>query len=84
MHVLKRSREIKLPHETFIIDFEVRWNTTFNMLERFLEFKILIDEITINPHVINGLTQSPLKKKLFFRYKRLEFSKSFNFIIKAI
>ena len=64
MHVLKRSREIKLPHETFIMDFEVRWNTTFNMLERFLEFKILIDEITINPHVINGLTQSPLKKKL--------------------
>ena len=56
MHVLKRSREIKLPHETFIIDFEVRWNTTFNMLERFLEFKILIDEFTINPHVIDGLT----------------------------
>ena len=64
IHVIKRSKEIKLPHETFIIDFEVRWNTTFNMLERFLEFKILIDEITINPHVIEGLIQSSLQRKL--------------------
>ena len=55
MHVIKRVKFFDLFNQSFIIDFEVRWNTTFHMLERFYEFKIVIDEITTNPVLIEGL-----------------------------
>jgi hypothetical protein len=49
MYVLKRAKIYDLSNETFVSDFHVRWNTTYDMLERFFEFKVLIDEITNNP-----------------------------------
>ena len=55
MYVVKRAKIYELSNETFISDFQVRWNTTYDMLERFFEFKILIDEITYNPILIEGL-----------------------------
>ena len=64
IYVIRRAKETQQLHETFIIDFEVRWNTTYDMLERFFEFKILIDEITHNPVVIDGLFQASLQSKL--------------------
>ena len=35
MYVIKRAKEMSLPNKTFIMDFQVRWNTTFDMLDRF-------------------------------------------------
>ena len=61
MYVIKRAKEMSLPNKTFIMDFQVRWNTTFDMLDRFLIFKKVIDEITNNPGVISGLDEK--KKK---------------------
>ena len=35
MHIIKKAKELKLDSTNFMIDFEVRWNTTYKMLERF-------------------------------------------------
>ena len=37
---------------TLITDFEIRWNTTFVMINRFTEYRSIIDDINSRPHQI--------------------------------
>jgi hypothetical protein len=60
IYVVKRVKEMEIPNKTSVIDFQVRWNTTYDMLDRFFVFKRIIDEITSNPGVVQGLDE---KKK---------------------
>ena len=58
-HVRAKIPEIE--HEMkgeMVIDFHVRWNTTYIMLDRFLTFKRIITEITSAPDLIEGFTRS--------------------------
>jgi hypothetical protein len=47
----------------FLSDFVVRWNTTYLMLERLYLMKAIVDEMTCNPQIINGITYN-LEKTL--------------------
>jgi len=57
-----------------ILDFHVRWNTTFLMLKRFVELKSQIDEITHKVEKIIGITSNKVKsiKKLEIKYDEWE------------
>ena len=57
MHIVNRAQENDLTNQTFISDFHVRWNTTYDMIERFSEFKGIIDEITYTPRAVEGLNE---------------------------
>lgn len=40
-----------------ILDFHVRWNTTYLLLERFLKFKDIIKTMTLAPDKIDGINK---------------------------
>ena len=44
-----------------IIDFHVRWNTTYIMTDRFCIYKPIVNQITNNPELIDGLTKTQKK-----------------------
>ena len=44
-----------------ILDFHVRWNTTYLMLQRFNCYKEIVNEMTINPQIINGISSKQRK-----------------------
>ena len=50
-----QNKLIEVP-SNFLSDFIVRWNTTYLMLERFYVMKAIVDEMTCNPQIINGIT----------------------------
>ena len=54
-HVIEKAKSLSFDCCDFIIDFSVRWNTTFLMLERFYKLKLIVDEITCNPQLIHGI-----------------------------
>jgi hypothetical protein len=58
----------------FLIDFHVRWNTTYLMLERFYEIKIVVDGITCNPQLIQGISKKQERnlKNLILKAKNWE------------
>ena len=58
-HFIKLASNHK--SKQLILDFHVRWNTTFLMLKRFVEFKSQIDEITHKAEKIIGLQVLRLK-----------------------
>lgn len=53
----------------FILDFHVRWNSTYLMLNRFIMLKIVVNQITSYPENIGGLKPNQLEK-----IKNLSFS----------
>lgn len=55
-------KELNLKKRALRIDFHVRWNTTFLMINRFLKYKIIIKEITTHPEVISGIEKSSIEK----------------------
>ena len=61
MHVLKKAAELKCDSH-FLMDFVVRWNTSYTMLERFSIMKLIVDEITCNPQLINGIKDQQINK----------------------
>ena len=62
MHVVKKANDSKLDVSNFIVDFAVKWNTSYTMLERFQKLKVVVDEITCNPQLINGVSKSQESK----------------------
>ena len=54
------NKLIEVPSH-FLSDFFVRWNTTYLMLERFYTMKAIVDEMTCNPQIINGITSNQEK-----------------------
>jgi len=64
----QQDQRIKL--KDFVSDFEIRWNTTYFMLERFLFFSSIITNITQNPS--NDIGMKPIQ---YERLKRLAFSR---------
>ena len=54
--VTKRIKALETnPGGNFILDFHVRWNSTYLMLKRLKKLKCIADEITNNPDAIFGL-----------------------------
>ena len=47
---------------TFLLDFHVRWNSTFLMVVRFLLFRPVVEEITKKPGNIDGLKDCHIEK----------------------
>lgn len=60
--VLKKASELKLNVEVLILDFQVRWNSTYLMLARLVKFKGIIYEITSQTDKINGLRNKQIEK----------------------
>ncbi len=55
-HVTRRIKQHKIKNAiNFILDFHVRWNSTYLMLERLKKLKIVAEEITNDPDSIQGL-----------------------------
>jgi hypothetical protein len=44
------------------MDFHVRWNTSYLMLERLLKFKDIINSMTIKPEKIDGIKKDGIEK----------------------
>ena len=57
MHVIQKAELTKID-SNFITDFIVRWSTSHQMLERFYNMKVIMDEIPCNPQLINGINRS--------------------------
>jgi hypothetical protein len=77
MHVVNKAIQSELSNTTFVGDFQVRWNTTYDMVERFSEFRDIIDDITYKPRTIEGLKENKKEelKKLSLNsedWKRVE------------
>ena len=69
-HVLKLVRDDEsIKHDiSFIIDFFVRWNSTYKMIERFIKLKQVVISLTSLPERIDGINDcqvNKLKKWLF-------------------
>ena len=58
-----------LEPKQLILDFSVRWNTTYTMLTRFIAMGSIITEITLSPSVEIGL-----KKKQYAKLRNLSFT----------
>jgi hypothetical protein len=56
-----------------ILDFFVRWNTTYIMIDRFIIYRDIIEEITKNPHKIIGLNAKQLGRLRSLRFKTEDF-----------
>ena len=55
--------------KNFIIDFHIRWNSTYLMLQRLVKLKEIAMQITNCPRKINGITKKQMEK-----LKKLELS----------
>ncbi|CAF0754591.1 unnamed protein product [Brachionus calyciflorus] len=47
---------------SFVLDFHVRWNSTFLMIDRFIKLKDLVKMLTSNNSEIKGLNNSKINK----------------------
>lgn len=52
-----------------IIDFHIRWNSTYVMLFRFFNYKQIINNLTSYPDNIEGIKEA---QKRFFRQRHLK------------
>lgn len=60
--VKAKSKELDIKTSNFIIDFHVRWNTTYLMLDRFLILKPIVVVLTSNPKSIFNIRKDIIKK----------------------
>lgn len=56
-YVIKKQKSMNIS-DTFYLDFKVRWNTTYIMIERALKLKPIINDITANSSQITNLSVS--------------------------
>jgi hypothetical protein len=55
------------------LDFFVRWNTTYIMIDRFIKYRAIIEEITKFPNKIVGLNGKQVDRLRSLRFKTDEF-----------
>ncbi|CAF3879758.1 unnamed protein product, partial [Rotaria magnacalcarata] len=68
----KKAKSMDPPVKyTLITDIEIRWNTTFIMINRFTDYRSIIDDINSRPHQIPYLNPS---QGLKFGSKNFEFT----------
>ncbi|CAF1627247.1 unnamed protein product [Rotaria magnacalcarata] len=68
----KKAKSMDPPVKyTLITDIEIRWNTTFIMINRFTDYRSIIDDINSRPHQIPYLNPSQRPK---FGSKNFEFT----------
>lgn len=67
-YIKKKALVFSIKDKYLIIDFRVRWNSTYFMINRFLEFKQVITDLIISADSINGL-----------KYKQKEKLRNMNF-----
>ena len=60
----------KLPGEGLILDCTIRWNSSFYMIQRFVKYQDVINEITSNPRMISP----KISQQLTYRLKSSNFS----------
>ena len=59
---MEKTFEITKRETSLILDFHVRWNSTYLMLERLRQFKEIINMILNDPDRIDGLTVAQKSK----------------------
>ena len=64
----QKPKIIKL--KDIIMDFKIRWNTTYLMLERFIAISAIITDITLSPSIQIGL-----KKRQYEKLRKSSFSR---------
>lgn len=62
LFIVQKAKELNFDVLNLIMDFHVRWNTSYLMLERFLKFKDIINSMTIKPEKIDGIKKDGIKK----------------------
>ncbi|CAF0861750.1 unnamed protein product, partial [Didymodactylos carnosus] len=63
------NSNIKITIGGLVIDFHVRWNSTYLMIKRFIDHRTIINQITASPDRIAGLKTKKIKQM-----KKFEFS----------
>ena len=76
---LQPYRKLHKIKHFLVIDFHIRWNTTYIMLLRFEKYRGIIDILTSNPEKVTGLKNSLINKK-----KRLKLNESEWKVIKSL
>ncbi len=56
-HLKEEAEKRKLKGHGLILDCIIRWNSSYYMLERFINYQDLINQITINPRLIPASLQ---------------------------
>ena len=62
-----KKKEAKID-VSFKLDFQVRWNTTFMMLNRFLTLRSIVNDITMYAESIPNLSVRFLIFTIFFHF----------------
>ena len=71
-YVRKKAESNEPPVKAGLVtDLEILWNTTFVMVDRFLTYRSIINEVNSRPHQFARLTSSQLQK---LRWKNFEFT----------
>lgn len=60
--VSKIAKQENFAASTLKIDFHIRWNTTYLMLQRFIQFRQIVTKITEFPRHIENLTKAQVEK----------------------
>ena len=58
----KISSDARLKQNNLFLDFKVRWNSLYLMIERFFKYKQVVNTITLDPKVIPNLTAKQKRK----------------------
>jgi len=64
LYVLKKQKLLGIT-ENFIMDFKVRWNTSYLMIERAIKLKAVINDITTNFSEISNLSVNNIQLFIF-------------------
>jgi hypothetical protein len=76
---LQPYRKLHKIKHFLVIDFHIRWNTTYIMLLRFEKYRGIIEMLTSNPEKVTGL-----KNSLINKIKRLKLNESEWKVIKSL
>jgi hypothetical protein len=85
LYVLKKQKLFSIT-ENFIMDFKVRWNSSYLMIERAIKLKAVINDITTNfleiSHLsVNNIQLFILKNFIYLVLKQTQQTKLSNFVI---
>ena len=56
------KKEGDLGKKNLLIDFFIRWNTTYLMIERLIQFKSIVNTLTSTPENVVGLSRAKIRK----------------------